>query len=105
MNKKAKIAVVGDQDSIMVFKALGFQTFYATEQKEIESTIHQLARDDYSLIYITEESAALAADTVALYKTSTFPVIIPIPGRNGSQGFGMKGIQDNIEKAIGADIL
>ena len=57
------------------------------------------------MIYITETAAAQAEDTINLYKTEPYPAIIPIPSRFGSEGVGMKGIQDNIEKAIGADIL
>ena len=44
-------------------------------------------------------------EAIEKYKTEPFPAIIPIPNRFGTNGLGMKGIQDNIEKAIGADIL
>jgi V/A-type H+-transporting ATPase subunit F len=105
MDNQSKIAVIGDRDSIMVFQALGFKTVYADKEEEIQKVIHRLAREDTAIIYITERAAALAEDAVSQYKTRAFPAIIPIPDRFGSQGIGMKGIQDNIEKAIGADIL
>ena len=44
-------------------------------------------------------------EAVEKYKTVPFPAIIPIPNAEGSLGLGMKGIRDNIEKAIGADLL
>ncbi len=105
MEHKARVAVVGDRDSIMIFKALGFTTVYADEAAAIDKAIHRLKREEVAVIYITEQAAALAQETINLYKTEPFPAIIPIPSRYGSEGLGMKGIQDNIEKAIGADIL
>ena len=105
LKHKAKVAVVGDRDSIMVFKALGFYTMNADDPETVEKAILQLVRDSYYIIYITETAAAMAKETIDKYKTEPYPVIIPIPSRFGSQGVGMQGIQDNIEKAIGADIL
>lgn len=105
MSKNAKIAVLGDPDSIMIFKALGFHTIYVKQMDEINHAIHKLAGEDYAIIFITENVAALAKDTIDIYKTVPFPAIIPIPSRFGLEGFGMQGVKDNIEKAVGADIL
>lgn len=105
MSEQAKLAVIGDQDSIMVFQALGVRTVYANAAKDIEKAIHALAKEETAVIYITEQAAALVPEAIEMYKTEPFPAIIPIPNRFGTNGLGMKGIQDNIEKAIGADIL
>lgn len=102
---QAKIAVVGDASSIMIFKALGFITVAADERSAIEKAVRKLAQEDTAVIYITETAAAEVPETISDYKTAPFPAIIPIPDRFGSQGIGMKGIKDNVEKAIGADIL
>ena len=100
-----QIAVVGERDSVMLWSALGVRTVFADKQSDIEQTIHRLAREGTSVIYITEKAALLAAEAIDRYKSEAFPAIIPIPDRNGSQGLGMQGIEKNIEKAIGADIL
>lgn len=105
MNKKAKLAVIGDKDSVMVFKSLGFKTVYAEEKKSIESTINSLSKENYEVIYITEQAAILVPEILDAYKNVPFPTIIPIPNRFGSIGLGKKRIRENIEKAIGADIL
>lgn len=39
------------------------------------------------------------------YATATFPAIIPIPAGSRSLGLGMKRVKENVEKAVGADIL
>lgn len=105
MQKKMKLAVVGDRDSIMLFGALGITPVYAETAEDVERAIHHLARSGCAVIYITEQSAALAKEAIDRYKTEAFPAIIPIPGRLGTTGLGMKGIRENVEKAIGADIL
>ena len=90
MDKK-KIAVIGDPSSVLIFKAVGFDVF--------------LADEGYAVIYITETAAQKAQAVIAEYATATFPAIIPIPAGNRSLGLGMKRVRENVEKAVGADIL
>ena len=99
-----KIGVVGDSDSILGFKTLGIDV-YPAEGDDITRVINRLATSGYAIIFITEQAAQTAAETIDRYKTSPFPAIIPIPGNRGTTGFGMRGIHANVEKAIGADIL
>ena len=62
--------------------------------------------DEHPEIYFPFSSAAeMVAETIDRYKTIAYPAIIPIPGRTGAKGIGMKGVRANVEKAIGADIL
>ena len=103
MDKK-KIAVIGDPSSV-IFKAVGFDVFYEEEQEQIERRIHHLADEGYAVIYITETAAQKAQAVIAEYATATFPAIIPIPAGNRSLGLGMKRVRENVEKAVGADIL
>ncbi len=105
MQQKVKVAVVGDKDSVMIFQALGFSTAYADDAHTVEAAIHRLAEEGAAVIYITEQAAVLVPEVIEAYKTQPFPAIIPIPNRSGTNGLGMRGIQANVEKAIGADIL
>ena len=100
-----KIAVIGDRDSVMLFRALGIQVVYAETAEKVEKAIHTLAREGCAVIYITEDAAQMAIEAVERYKSETFPAIIPIPNRNGTTGLGMARIRKDVEKAIGADIL
>ncbi len=105
MAEQIKIAVVGDRDSVMLWGALGIETVFADETREIERAVHRLAREGAAIIYITEQAMVKIPDAVAKYKTAPFPAIIPIPNAEGSLGVGMRGISENIEKAIGAELL
>jgi V/A-type H+-transporting ATPase subunit F len=103
--KKNKIAVVGDPSSVMIFKAVGFDVFYEEEPDKIKRRLHKLADEGYVVIYITETAAQEAGDVIEEYATATYPAIIPIPAGSRSLGLGMKRVKENVEKAVGADIL
>ena len=51
---KAKMAVIGDKDSVMLFKAVGIDVFYETDGEKANRQIKQLAREGYGVIYLTE---------------------------------------------------
>ncbi len=99
------IAVIGDKDSVMLWKAIGAKTAFVSSEAEAEKAVHRFARDGASVIYITETYAMGIKEATDRYLTDPEVSIIPIPDSSGSQGYGMKMIKQNIEKAIGADIL
>ncbi|MGE4282608.1 MAG: V-type ATP synthase subunit F [Clostridia bacterium] len=100
-----KIGVIGDKDSILGFKALGLSVFPVTQPSEAEKVLHELARDKFAVIYITEQIAKDIVSSIEQYKDNRFPAIIPIPGNQGSLGIGMQGVKKSVERAVGADIL
>ena len=86
-----KIAVLGDKDSVLGFKALGLDVFPAESAEEAKRTLHALAKENYAVVYLTEGYAT--------------PAIILIPGKDGSLGIGMANVKRAVERAVGADIL
>ena len=100
-----KIGIIGDKKSIQHFSMLKIDVFPATEAPEIRRLIHELAKQDYAVIFIVESAAEKVEETIARYATETFPAIIPIPGSAGNNGLGMEGIAKNVEKAVGMDIF
>lgn len=99
-----KIAVVGDKDSVLAFKAIGLEVFAVADTEEAEETVKKLARE-YAVIFITEQIAMNISGIIDRYKARPYPAVIPIPSGEGSNGFGMDGVRKDVEKAIGADIL
>lgn len=100
-----KIAVMGDRDSVLGFRALGLEVFPCEDSAEARKTLHQLARADYAVIYITEQLSAQISAEVERYKDDLTPAIILIPGKSGSLGLGTSALQSAVERAVGADIL
>ena len=100
-----KIAVLGDKDSVLGFKALGLDVYPAETVVEARKTLHTLAKGDYAVVYLTEQYAAGMEADVARYKDELTPAVILIPGKDGSLGIGMANVKSAVERAVGADIL
>lgn len=99
-----KIAVMGDRDSVLGFKALGLEVCFCENIDEARRTLHRLAGDNYAIIYITEQLAQYLTADIARYKDAVMPAIILIPGKSGSLGLGEAGLKAAVERAVGADI-
>jgi len=99
-----KIGIIGDSASVLGFMAVGFTVVPVDSQEQAVKAIARLA-EDHAIIYITEEYAIMCEETVAKYRSLPMPAIITVPGKNGSIGYGMSGIKQSVERAIGADIL
>lgn len=107
-----KLAVIGDKDSIISFKVLGVDIYPVnfTEDTEelannIKKVIEHLVYKGYGIIFITEEYAKYSKNVIDRYKGQTLPMITLIPSNRGSLNIGMSKIDENIEKAIGTNIL
>lgn len=99
------MAVIGDKDSVLAFKALGIDVFTPHEEKETRKTINFLAKEDYGIIFITEEIASKVGDTITRYDHQFTPVVIPIPSNQGTLHIGMNRIHENVERAAGINIF
>ena len=100
-----KIAVMGDLDSVLGFKALGLEVCPAATAEEGRQALHRMAKENYAIIYMTEQLAAQISNDVARYKDALTPAVILIPGKEGTLGIGSYNVKRAVERAIGADIL
>lgn len=100
-----KIGVVGDKDSVLAFKALGIDVFSVTNNDEAKRTVDKLAMNDYAVIFVTEQVAEGIQETIERYTRQILPAIILIPSNQGTLNIGMQKINDNVEKAVGVNIL
>ncbi len=100
-----KIAVVGDRDSILGFKALGISIFPVQERDEAARKLRQMAQQEYAIIFITEPMLTELATLIQDLNREVFPAIIPIPNNRGSTGAAMERLRQLVEKAVGVDIL
>jgi V/A-type H+-transporting ATPase subunit F len=100
-----KIGVVGDKDSVLAFKAIGVDVFPVVEAEEARKTIDKMAYNDYAVIFVTEQLAQHLDETIERYNKKLLPSIILIPSNQGTLNIGKKRISDNVEKAVGVNIL
>lgn len=100
-----KIAVMGERDSILGFQALGLEVCPVDSSEQGHALLTRMAKENYAIIYMTEQLAAGMAQDIARYKDALTPAIILIPGKEGSLGIGMANVKIAVERAVGADIL
>ncbi len=105
MAEMYEIAVVGDRESIMGFRAIGLSVYPGFNENEAPAEIHRLAESNCAVIFLTETLAKNLTDVIARYRGELKPAIILIPGKEGSLGIGKDTMQSVIERAVGADII
>jgi V/A-type H+/Na+-transporting ATPase subunit F len=100
-----RIGVVGDKNTVLAFRAIGLEGVIALDKDVARRSIDQLAADHFAVIFVTETLAVLLEDTIERYRRSLVPAIILIPGEHGSLNLGMQRIKDNMERAVGMNLL
>ncbi|AXY25602.1 V-type ATP synthase subunit F [Suicoccus acidiformans] len=105
MAKGFKIGVVGNRDAILPFRMIGFDVYAVNTGEEAHEVIDDLAGDNYGIIYLTEDFAKEIPDVIRHYDSQITPAVILIPTHKGQTNIGMRRVQENVEKAVGADIL
>lgn len=102
----SKMAILGERDAILGFKALGVNVFPVKDVAEAEACLRKLAIEDYAAVFISERYAQdLTLQISEIERSSTLPSIVIIPGPGGSQGLGMNKIKNMVEKALGMAIF
>ncbi|MDE7075720.1 MAG: V-type ATP synthase subunit F [Clostridia bacterium] len=99
-----KIAIIGDGDSIMVFRAAGVATFAAENEAKAREVLRKVAKD-YQIIFLTEELAKPLTEFLKRFDEQPYPVVLSIPSKNGSTGHGTQLLKNAMERALGVDIL
>ncbi len=98
-----KIAIVGNGDEIMVFKAAGVDTFPAEAEKRARETLRKLAKE-YQIIFLTEDLAKPLNEFLKRFDEAPYPIVASIPSAKQG-GYGMEELKNAMERALGVDIL
>ena len=101
---KGNIAIIGDGDSILVFKAVGVTPFAAQTAEEAEKILEKTAKT-HKIIFITDDLAEKIDDKIAKYTSKSYPIIVSVPSKNGSNGYGNKKLAEETEKALGINLF
>ena len=95
---------MGGKNSILPFKGLGVDIYPVDDLEEAAQQLQEMA-EDYGVIFLTERLIEQLESIIRQYEELPTPAIIPIPSSTGSLGIGMARIQQNVEKAVGMNIL
>lgn len=102
-----KIAVIGGNDTVIGFKAVGLEACPASTVDEARQALRDLTKEgsEYAIIYIEEKLAQALQQEIDKFKDIPTPAIILIPGREGSLGLGQTALKAAVERAVGTNIL
>ena len=100
-----KIALIGNRDTIIGFKLLGVSLFPLTEMEEAVELLTKLVKEEYAVIFVTEDIAGQILKKIEILQKTSFACITIIPCKSEKKYLGLKILRKNIEKAIGTDIL
>lgn len=101
---KGKIAIIGDGDSALVFKAVGVDAYPVTDTEHAGELLKKLAKT-YAVIFVTDVIAKQIDEIIKRYVAMPYPIILSVPSKSGSNGYGTECIKQAMEKALGVDIL
>ena len=96
---------VGGSAETAAFRAIGMETREADSPEQVTAALHQLYQLGLPVIFISEKCAEQAPEAISRYRGDPGCAVIPVPGAAGSDGYGLRRVRENVEKAIGADIL
>lgn len=104
------IAVIGDRDSVLAFKALGVSTYFWTDEtasteEEWKSVLKEIVDKDYKIVFITEDYHLKCKNYIEELYYRVFPVFIAIPNNKGSKQYGFDLVRKLVARAIGTDIF
>ena len=100
-----KVAVLGNQDSVIGFRAVGMTVVTIEKAAEVAAAIDKLIADQHAIIFITEDLALPNEAYLASSRNLKLPAIIPIPSLQGSNGSGMRLINESVRRAVGIDLF
>ena len=101
----SEIAMIGDRDSILGFKALGVEIFPVNAKSESIEALHEVIKQEFKVAFITEQMAPSPEEIASIIGDRTFPVVTMVPSNRGATGLAMQRLQALVRKAAGADIL
>jgi V/A-type H+-transporting ATPase subunit F len=101
----SNVAVIGDRDSILCFKAVGVDVFPVDDPAEAVKIFDRLVREDYAVIFIAERLAVELDEKIQEVAYRPLPSVVLIPDSKGTLGYGSRHIREVVKKAVGADIL
>lgn len=81
-----KVAVLGQRDAVLGFKASGAVAFPADSPEEARKHLKEILDDDYAILLVTEEIAEILEKELDPLYSMPKPVITVLPDSNKPKG-------------------
>ncbi len=116
MEPNFRLAVIGTESSILLFKAFGTETYPVTSSLEAQETLRDLAArhledeaqtPEFAVVFVEENFyKKLPDDLLTKLAQKALPAVVPVPSPDSKDSkFGAKRLSKIVERAVGSDIL
>ena len=114
INTEYKIAIVGPEDTVSGFKALGVETFDAQTSEEVlahlksikDQTLDLESENKYAIVCVIEDLVTTVDQSeYAKVVEGPLPAVVLLPGPEGSKGFAIERLRRLAEQAVGSAII
>ena len=103
---EAKAAVLGGEDFVMAFSALGLDTFAVeTESEAVADKASQILKEKYGLVVVAENIAPMAQEVFEKTDKQAVPCVVIVPFLSESTGYATEGLRKMLRLATGIDIM
>lgn len=101
--EKLKVAMIGDWDSVVGFKAIGVEAFVVASPVDGAALWESLPLERYAVVMITEPVYDVLRERIADFAAHEgLPVVMAVPTVSGSLGLGKTMVKKRVVKALGS---
>ena len=105
-----KVAIIGNENTVLPLKSLGIEIFNIAAQKDGEEILARIrneenGNDNYAVIFITSDWHKKLETEITKFKNKILPAIISLPSPAEKQGATLAGLEKMMERAIGSKLI
>ena len=101
---KSEIAVIGNLDTILIFKMVGLDVFEVRDEKSTIEKINEIL-NDYKIILVTDDFAPFIENVIKETSKEMYPIITIIPSGTKDSNYALEQIEQSVEHTLGINIL
>lgn len=103
---EGKVAVLGTEDFVMPFAAMGLDTFAVGQVAEqIVQTAQKIIKQRYVLVVVSETVASMAGPVFEQVQRQPAPCVIVVPFTSEPTGIAIESLGKMLKIATGINIL
>ncbi len=103
---QGKVAVLGNNDFVMPFRAMGLETFTVkTQKQEVLDAAEKIVKENFTLVVVAENIAAFANTAFEQTNKNATPCVVTTPFTTESKGFAIEKLGKLLKIATGINIL
>lgn len=103
--KNIDMAIVGTEDVITLFGAVGIEAVKINSINEADKALNKCSNEGKKIIFISEDVYEQIPEIIEKYSQKAYPIIMPLPLDEQCNGVGVERIRKSVEQAIGVNLF